>query len=60
MRVEFYNSGDSLKERLQTYLIKDHKLNLYVRSFKLALKLVACCLYVCRVILDRGPAYANW
>lgn len=42
------------------YLIKDHTVSLYVRATKLVLKVLACYLYVCRVILDRGPMYANW
>ena len=60
MRVEFYNSENTLKERLQLYFIKDHTVSLYVRCAKLTLKFLACYLYVCRVILDRGPAFANW
>lgn len=42
------------------YLIKDHTLNLYVRSFKLILKVLACYLYILRVMFDRGPSYAYW
>ena len=60
MRVEFYNSENTLKEQLQLYFIKDHTVSLYVRTAKLILKVLACYLYVCRVILDRGPAHANW
>jgi hypothetical protein len=60
IRVEFYSSENTLKEKLQLYFIKDHTVSLYVRSAKLILKILACYLYVYRVILDRGPAYANW
>jgi hypothetical protein len=33
---------------------------LRIRIIKTALKLIACFLYVVRVVLDNGPAYANW
>lgn len=42
------------------YFIKDHGVSVYIRTAKLILKVLACYLYVCRVILDRGPAQANW
>lgn len=41
------------------YFIKDHTVSLYVRTAKLALNVLACYLYICRVIMDRGPAYAS-
>lgn len=58
--MEFYNSENTLKEQLQMYFIKDHTASLYLRSAKLILKVLACYLYVFRVILDRGPGQANW
>lgn len=41
------------------YLIKDHRLNIYVRLFKLILKVLACYLYVSRVMFDRGPNFVT-
>lgn len=60
VRVEFYNSENTIKEQLQMYFIKDHNVSLYIRSIKLVLKTLACMLYVIRVILDKGPLVANW
>lgn len=60
VRVEFYNSENTLKEQLQLYLIKDHQVSFMVRSAKLILEVLACYLYVCRVIFDRGPSHATW
>lgn len=60
MRVEFHNSENTIRERLQKYFIKDHAVSLYIRAAKLILNVFACYLYVVRVIFDRGPMAANW
>ncbi|KAG8182946.1 hypothetical protein JTE90_003324 [Oedothorax gibbosus] len=58
VRVEFYVNENTLKERLQLFFIKNQRSSLRIRIFNLVVKLVACLLYVIRVILDRGPSYA--
>ncbi|XP_054713397.1 potassium channel subfamily T member 1-like [Uloborus diversus] len=58
VRVEFYVNENTLKERLQLFFIKNQRSSLRIRIFNLVIKLVACLLYVLRVMLDRGPSYA--
>ncbi|KAF8788632.1 Potassium channel subfamily T member 1 like protein [Argiope bruennichi] len=58
VRVEFYVNENTLKERLQLFFIKNQRSSLRIRIFNLIVKLVACLLYVIRVVLDRGPSYA--
>ncbi|GFT43018.1 putative potassium channel [Nephila pilipes] len=60
VRVEFYVNENTLKERLQLFFIKNQRSSLRIRIFNLIVKLVACLLYVIRVVLDRGPSYAVW
>ncbi|KAG9509805.1 Potassium channel subfamily T member 1, partial [Fragariocoptes setiger] len=59
VRVEFYNSENTFKEQLQMYFFKDHTISLYIRIVKFVLKILACLLYVIRVVFDQGPAVAS-
>ncbi|XP_074602047.1 potassium channel subfamily T member 2-like isoform X2 [Brevipalpus obovatus] len=59
VRVEFYVNENTLKEKLHLYFIKNQQSSLRIRTLKLTLKSFACLLYVIRVIMDRGPAYAG-
>lgn len=59
VRVEFYVNENTLKERLHLYFIKNQRSSLRIRVIRLVVKIVACLLYVLRVVLDRGPLYAT-
>ncbi|KAI1290455.1 Potassium channel subfamily T member 1 [Halotydeus destructor] len=59
VRVEFYVNENTFKERLQLYFIKNQRSSLRIRIIKMALKLVACILYIVGVVLDAGPSYAT-
>ncbi|KAI1290456.1 Potassium channel subfamily T member 1 [Halotydeus destructor] len=58
VRVEFYVNENTFKERLQLYFIKNQRSSLRIRIIKMALKLIACLLYIARVVLDNGPSHA--
>ncbi|RWS27965.1 uncharacterized protein B4U80_05034 [Leptotrombidium deliense] len=60
IKVEYYVNENKLKEKLQTYFLRDQKSSSRILKIKMSLKLFACILYVVRVLYDRGPAFIQW
>ncbi|XP_024618300.1 potassium channel subfamily T member 1 [Neophocaena asiaeorientalis asiaeorientalis] len=52
VQVEFYVNENTFKERLKLFFIKNQRSSLRIRLFSFSLKLLACLLYVVRVLLD--------
>ncbi|XP_037891511.1 potassium channel subfamily T member 2-like isoform X6 [Glossina fuscipes] len=59
VRVEYYVNENTFKERLQLYFIKNQRSSLRIRIADLIFKLLACVLYILRVITDTNPTYAT-
>ncbi|KAM7342550.1 slowpoke 2 isoform 6-T6 [Cochliomyia hominivorax] len=59
VRVEYYVNENTFKERLQLYFIKNQRSSLRIRIADLFFKLLACVLYILRVITDTNPTYAT-
>uniref|UniRef100_A0A1I8NFH7 RCK N-terminal domain-containing protein n=1 Tax=Musca domestica TaxID=7370 RepID=A0A1I8NFH7_MUSDO len=59
VRVEYYVNENTFKERLQLYFIKNQRSSLRIRIADLFFKLLACVLYILRVITDTDPTYAT-
>ncbi|XP_078417852.1 potassium channel subfamily T member 2 isoform X2 [Cetorhinus maximus] len=52
VQVEFYVNENTFKERLKLFFIKNQRSSLRIRLFNFSLKLLSCCLYIIRVLLD--------
>ncbi|XP_046895118.1 potassium channel subfamily T member 2 [Hypomesus transpacificus] len=52
VQVEFYVNENTFKERLKLFFIKNQRSSLRVRMFNFSLKVLSCCLYIVRVLLD--------
>nr|XP_036219059.1 potassium channel subfamily T member 2 isoform X20 [Bactrocera oleae] len=59
VRVEYYVNENTFKERLQLYFIKNQRSSLRIRIADLFFKLLACVLYILRVITDTNPTFAT-
>ncbi|XP_055918281.1 potassium channel subfamily T member 2 isoform X27 [Eupeodes corollae] len=59
VRVEYYVNENTFKERLQLYFIKNQRSSLRIRIADLIFKLLACVLYILRVITDSNPTFAT-
>ncbi|XP_036331204.1 potassium channel subfamily T member 2 [Rhagoletis pomonella] len=59
VRVEYYVNENTFKERLQLYFIKNQRSSLRIRVADLFFKLLACVLYILRVITDTNPTFAT-
>ncbi|XP_061704849.1 potassium channel subfamily T member 2 [Cydia pomonella] len=59
VRVEYYVNENTFKERLQLYFIKNQRSSLRIRIANLFFKLLACVLYICRVVADGDPITAS-
>ncbi|XP_041064144.1 potassium channel subfamily T member 2 isoform X3 [Carcharodon carcharias] len=60
VQVEFYVNENTFKERLKLFFIKNQRSSLRIRLFNFSLKLLSCCLYIIRVLLDDPRERNGW